>query len=306
VGSEENIRILFADDQLPDEKFANLDEEDVKAKYKEIYRADPRIDAKWIADIPKMRKAVYTLRDAGYSVDVARTVKEALSKISKSHYNLAIIDLNWYGDYSIPLTKRVTYGLKICKAIDEANKKMRSKQTFQIIYSSLLEFDAESKADLGRDLADISKELAAKGKLPLYKKKDSVGHGFLKETVKFIEYIIKREDPKSIKIRQLRLYEESVINNYEEARKQQSKWFIFTIGAVAISFGLMFGGAFGAIVWNVQVGTLTSIFSLLTTAISGILLKEFHRAQKTTSQAMEKIHKTIDYITKKLDEMEKD
>lgn len=170
------MKILFADDQIPDE---NLADDDVEAALKRKY---PKAQQAFLNSFPIMRQAVATLRNAGYDVTVATGAKDALSLAAGKHFDIAIVDMGWFGDLDVPEGQREYFGWKICNAIDENDSKTQSKPTSQIIYS-----------DRFRTIPEMSREAAQRGKLPVFKVYGEPGHEALKASVKFIEKLIERE-----------------------------------------------------------------------------------------------------------------
>jgi hypothetical protein len=267
------LKVLFADDQIPDE---NISDTDIKT---ELKKKHPDWDEGFINAFPIMRRAVETLRLADYDVTLARTHKEALDLVKDLHFDIAIIDLGWYADESIPYAQRAYYGWKISESIEEADKKLKSKPTLQIIHSNRF----ETEPSIGIQAAD-------EGKLPLFKIYGEAGHQALKASVKFIEQHLTSPSVQeqfcqddTEKLRRIN------IQFWMEPLNQQKQWFNLTFVFVALSISLLIAGAIGAIFWNLQVGILTSISSIMTGAISSLLYAQLQRAQKKVEESREKI-----------------
>src|SRR5690349_15121232 len=124
------LKILFADDQIPDETIPDAEiKESLKAQH-------PHWSPGFINAFVAMRQSVKTLRGAGYEVIVARTYKEALKLAKRSHFDIAIVDLGWFADESLPPNQKEYGGWDICDAIDEADESSPAEPTLQIIYSN--------------------------------------------------------------------------------------------------------------------------------------------------------------------------
>ncbi len=120
------LRILFADDHIPDD---NIPDADIA---KTLKKQHPRLRPDQIDESVAVRKAVTILRDANYDVTVSGTFKDTLELISRSHFDIAVVDLGWVDDDTLK-GEKLNAGWKICAALDEADKKSQSKPTFQII-----------------------------------------------------------------------------------------------------------------------------------------------------------------------------
>jgi len=255
---------LFADDQIPSE---NLRDKEIKAALKDEH---PEWSDKFINAFPIMRRAVQTLRDANYDVTVVRTYKDALELVKTTHFDIAVVDLGWFADKGLSETKRRYAGWDISAAIEEADKQLKAKPTLQIIYSRRFAEDAT-----------ISMRAAEGKKLPVYKVYGDPGHQALRAAVKFIESHLNPTDDRVNDLWQMiRVY-------WEEPLKQQRQWFKLTIAFVALSLVLLLGGVVGAVSGNVQVGTLTSISSIITGAISTLLYSQLKSMQLDVDKTRE-------------------
>ena len=281
------MKILFADDQIPVSADGNIpdikiSDQKIVAEYEKEYPLnDDWKNAvereEWINDFPKMRQAVLVLKDAGYEVDVARTVKAVTSLINKRHYDAAIVDLNWWGDKKA--TDSQTYGYKICKEIDEANDKMHSGSTYKIIRST--RFGNQG----------LMSSAAANGIFPVLKDLTEKGHESLKITVKYFEERARKDkDPEELRALLKKLWEEPL--------DQMKKWFFLTMTFVAIGMGLVLGGAVGVFAGAIEVGALTAVSGVVTSVISSILLKLLQGSQKTVKANIPEIQKAYEKALK--------
>jgi len=71
-----------------------------------------------------------------------------------------------------------------------------------------------------------------------------------------------------------------------EALTQERRWATITIGLAALSIILILVGALAAIFGYAQTGTLTSICSVITSVVSGLLFQQLNKAQENTRNAL--------------------
>ena len=265
------LKILFADDQIPDE---NIPDDKIKKSLKEQH---PGWDTRFINDCVAMRRSVNTLRDAGYEVIVARTFADALELIKHLHFDVAIVDLGWYADETVTPNQQKNKGWDICAAIDEVNKNSQSKPTLQIVYSN--QFDED---------ASMSMQAADGGKLPVFKNYNKATDQVLRASVKFIEtYLTSRSPQEQFAIKAVDDLQQMMIKSLMEPLAQQKQWSQLTLICVVVSVLLILVGAASAIFWNIQVGTLSTVSSILTGIISSLFFTQLQRSQKTLEKNQE-------------------
>lgn len=121
------IRILFADDQIPwndpakDESvFDAINQE--KGEVLKALGKDPREafeeDKKWFGGLLHYLESTHSLK-----IDSERVYRNAAERLTDpSRYSAAVIDLSWSGDGTLPLGKRSNVGLQL---IDMVNKSGR-------------------------------------------------------------------------------------------------------------------------------------------------------------------------------------
>lgn len=255
------LKVLFADDDIPDKSI----------KCKDIKTNRSRL----------LCEAVEKLVKADYEVITARTNKEAEDLIKKFHFDIAIVDFNWMHDESLSFDKRAAYGWDICNAIEKANEKSIPKKTLQIIYSA--EF---------RTNPEISITAAQKGRLPIYRTDNEVDPFALVAAVRFIEQnlnLTNSSDKEQFSYKNLVNFYNLLIGNFEKMQKQQWLWFILTAVFVAISISLLIIGAIGTIFWNLQVDTLTSVSSIITSFISFSFFFQLRSAQNNVKESIDAI-----------------
>jgi CheY-like chemotaxis protein len=266
MAQSKQLRILFADDQIPSEDISD-------DQIGEVLKAQhPRWNEGFIGAFYKMRRIVKALNDAGYSVTVARSYAETLELINHAHFDIAIVDLGWAADETLPTAQRDTWGWKICEDIDKANAKTQSKPTAQLMCSSRF-FEKR----------EISIEAANRGILPVYKDyaRVEITVQTLKASIRFIETLLKSRSPADeLAIKLVIDLQNAMTNSLTEPLVQQKQWSRLTLIFVALSVLLVFVGAVSAIFGNIQFGTLSSISSILTTVISSLLFVQLQRSQK--------------------------
>jgi len=145
------LKVLFADDQIPDDDIPDSDTISVMTK------RYPHVDPDDIEHFLSMREAVKVLRDGGYDVSIANTKRKALNLIQATHFDIAIVDLRWYFDMDVPDEDKENTGWALCSAIEEADRRATSIPTFQIVCSS--------RFDKNPEIAMIA---AQRSKLPIF------------------------------------------------------------------------------------------------------------------------------------------
>jgi hypothetical protein len=276
------LKILFADDQIPDE---SIPDDSLESTLREQY---PQLSNDLIRDFVATRQAVKTLRGAGYDVTAARTYKDALEKVKSSHFEVAIVDLGWFFDMDVlpnfskgVLPKdREFAGWDICEAIDKADEERQSRPTLQIVYS--YKFIEDPSASL---------MAADKGKLPVFKNYNEATDQILRAAVKFIETHLESPSLEEFAHKAAEDFHEMTISTLKGSLAQQKQWSRLTLVFVALSITLVLIAAIFAISGNVRVGTFTSISSTLTSVISGLLFLQLRRAQKTVAKNEEQIER---------------
>ena len=125
-------KLLFADDQLPDDEIADGDVCDVISK-----RYPRRGRHGFITAFVKLRGIVSALRDRNYDVTIANTYDKAIRLARDECFDIAIIDLGWSGDHSLEPARQRDAGWAIANQLRESDRShKRTMPTAQIIYSS--------------------------------------------------------------------------------------------------------------------------------------------------------------------------
>ncbi len=124
------LRVLFADDEIPYGDRRDATRRD------EIIAHDPSVDDAAYARVTReMRSAVIALESAGYDVIVARTISESLALIDTGDFEVAIIDLGWWGDGEIDVDRRPAAGWQLIRRMDAIAEKRSRPRPPTIMYS---------------------------------------------------------------------------------------------------------------------------------------------------------------------------
>ena len=183
----EKLKVLFADDLIPDQALMTTNSQNGFCEItmqQHLKKQHPNWNPKFINESILMYHAVNTLCCADLSVSIANKYQDVKQLLQNSHFDVAIIDLGWHSDESIPPAQRGYAGWKLCETIDELNNNTECKQTIIILYSSRVAIDPS-----------IYIHATVRGILPVLKTKSKTSFEALKAAVKFIErHIINDSD----------------------------------------------------------------------------------------------------------------
>lgn len=171
------LRILIADDQLPDD---DLSEKEFRQRFFSQYPKNAHNQG-FLKQCMFMRTIVQALRDAGYRVTTARVHSDAKAKIRNSAFDLAIIDLGWFMDASLNEADRPAAGWALCDELDDEDKRL-GRKTPQILFSSRFPSEPE-----------LSREAARRQKLPVFKEPTDTSRSALLATVAYVETTLKTQ-----------------------------------------------------------------------------------------------------------------
>jgi hypothetical protein len=144
---------------------------------------------------------------------------EAIKLISEGTFDLAIIDLGWYMDSSVPVNERPCAGWSLCEKLDE---KAASAATCvpQILFSSRFPTHPE-----------LSRDAARKQKLPLFKQATPVVLNSLLAAVGFVEATIAAQrgqdaaDPRRFE----RELQDVALGYFKEAMADYRRWALLAL-----------------------------------------------------------------------------
>jgi hypothetical protein len=231
-----------------------------------------------------MNTIIQSLRDFGYHVTPARTFATAEKEITKTSFDLAIIDLGWYMDATIPQTERATAGWALCNKLDDIDVK-KGRRTPQILFSSRFP-----------DQPELSREAAKRQKLPVFKEPTANVRNSIMAAVGFVEATLatqqgnsKSADSYTQELRNISL------SFFKEPLRDYRQWAVFTMIFVALSLLILITSItlviFGVI--KVQVATLSSIASIVSGIISTLLYRRLSQTQKTVESTRTDLLKQI-------------
>jgi len=278
-------KILFADDQIPDE---DIPFDEIGSVLKQRH---PTWNDGFINAFSEMRLAVKTLESTGYEVDIANKSEDALSLINDNQYDIAIIDLGWYADDNIPEPEQDEHGWEICKALNKVDEE-RGTSTPLIMFSNRFYRKPE-----------ISVAAADRRILPIFKNYEESGNKALMASVKFIENLMKRSSPLDVMVEEFKAQRAILVQQGKANLEHYYLWskrtyLVMVAGVVVLLVGIIY-----AIFWNQQLtGFLTSVSGILTSVISKLFLDQLNKMRTTAENFMNdisaKYDKSIDEIGK--------
>ena len=285
-----SLKVLFADDQIPDADIPNSDIISIMTN-RYLNERYPQVDSKDIEHFQSMRDAVKVLRVGGYDVSFANTKRKALDLIHETHFDIAIVDLRWYFDMDVPEEDKENTGWALCNAIEEADRKATSTSTFQIVCSS--------RFDKNPDIAMIA---AQRFKLPVFKSYNEAGSKSLLASLKFIEKYM--SSPREVALNAVKDYWKSAQKALDEAQTKERRWSAITIVFVALSVILTFVAVLAVLFGYAQAGTLPSISSAITSVVSALLLRQLKQMQQNTRDKLNNLDQNFQVTMQQLKETE--
>lgn len=235
------MKILIADDQIPEDSIADDAVRDV------ISKRYPSERPGFINAFVFMRKMVNRLRDAGFEVDVCNKVAQVEETIKKGEYHLAIIDLGWRGDLHVKESERKTEGWTIVDHIQREYPKIPI-----IMFSNRF-----------LEHGDIALGAAERKVLPIYKNYTSpelfeICITNLIAAIRFIER--SKEKAFGEKVKSVDL------ETYKILSKITISLFVVALIFVVIGISLLYTK-------NIQAGVVTSAISIFSSVVSGLFWK---------------------------------
>lgn len=267
------MKILFADDQIPPD---NIPDEKIPSWAKEKY---PESTDEFISYFLEIRKTIDAMKMSGRNITTARTLKEAKKLIDQNDFDIAIIDLGWCADKSIPESECRYIGWNISRILEKKNTESLFS-TREIIYSAKFLDDPELGREAGRG-----------GKLPVIKTNSEAGRQSLLASISFIEAQINSLSNKE-KLTQdyVRNIQSVLLKNLEEPLKQYKIWFMVTISISTLALLLLIIGIFFWVIKDSSsIGILVSVSSLFTNAISMTLIRQLDKSRNEVKLCREKI-----------------
>ena len=288
------MRVLFADDQIPDDEIPDKDlYETIKKKYQTTDE-----DVRFIEAFKVMRRAKRAVSEDN-KVTVARRFKDALSLVRNQDFDVAIIDLGWYADDSISETiERSQAGWVIADALDEADQQHPERSpTAQIIYSARFNSSpglGEIAANKGRlpflkpyeEQATIS--LKSRERTKEREDREAAACQSLRATLSFIGHL--RASAASSQVnRSLDLLLNEAEQGVKRAAKRESRWDFLTLILVSASIAIVLTGVIGLFFFGVPQGAVTAAVGIVVGLIPKLMYGELRETRKQIQTATENL-----------------
>lgn len=281
--------ILFADDQIPEDQIADQDIREV------IAQRYPEAQQGFILAFEKMRGIVKALRERNYSVTVASTYKKAMELATDRHFDIAIIDLGWFGDHSLESSVRDTAGWDISNRIEQADKKLSPHQpTARIIYSSRFASSpeiSEKASRLGilpffkvyseRDSYPIATDKKSPAVQQRSADRDAANKNSLAAAVGFIEHLIRARTVEM----------DAALKILGDAETNEKRWEFITISCIVISVTLVAVSVLSVVLFNKPVTIVTAISGAITALIPKLFYDQLKASRNQINAAMERVMK---------------
>jgi hypothetical protein len=274
-----SLHIFVADDQIPPSDVPEREfRENLLAKY-----GDTQQNRGFAKQCQFMREIVKGLRDSGYQVTAASTYRDAEKEISEGEFDLAIIDLGWYMDFSLREDERGSAGWSLCDLLDDKDKRT-GKLTPQILFSSRFPKEPE-----------LSQKAAQRQKLPMFKEPTETVRNSLMAAVGFVEATLSAQrsagsTDSGYFVHQL---QSIALSLFKEPLQNYRRWSFLTLFFVAISLALLVAGVVHAYVQKQPVDYVSSFSSLLSSAISALLFKQARSAQAALTSVRGEVLKQL-------------
>jgi hypothetical protein len=276
------MRVLFADDQIPDDDIPDEKIIDtVRLKY-------PKAQDGFIRAFEVMRRARRAVSDDN-EVTVARRFEDALSLVRSQEFDVAIIDLGWYADHSVPEADRATAGWKIANALEQADQQHPQRPaTAQIIYSA--RFDTHP---------ELGERAASKGRLPFLKPyherftvpleseveteasgdKVQAACQSLRATLSFIERQRTSTSPQDNLERNFNVLLKTASDGVARAVEREKQWDFLTRVLLTMGILIVLAGVVSMFFIGVPQGAVTAAVGVIVGLIPRLMYGELHKAR---------------------------
>ena len=281
--------ILFADDQIPEDQISDEDIQEI------ISQRYPEAQKGFIRAFGKMRGIVKALRDRNYSVTVANTYQTAMELATDRHFDIAIIDLGWFGDHSLERSARDAAGWDISNRIEQADKKLSPHQpTARIIYSSRFASNpeiSEKASKLG--ILPFFKVYSARDAYPITSgqktpdlqrrsaDRDASNQNSLAAAVGFVEHLIRDRKTEM----------DAALKVLADAEASKKRWEFITIGRIAVSVALVTISVLSVVLFSKPVTIVTAISGAITAIIPKRSFDQVKASRKQIDAAIERVTK---------------
>jgi response regulator RpfG family c-di-GMP phosphodiesterase len=225
----------------------------------------------WQAIFKKTIGANYEVKEA----DNIRDAERAILETTNNAFALAIVDIRLLPD------KDNQDGLLILQSLQEKGVPTIATSAYaspEIVRDSFIlgkvrdfwfkddERVAEWRGDIHKILTEVRQPTHA--------------HSSTSEAVSPREIFIQRaaED-----------YHQATLAMLKEPQAQLQRLFATTLVFIGLSLVLIVGGAMGALFWRLELGTLTSVNSIITGAVSTLLLRQLNSSKKDFEVSRNKV-----------------
>jgi len=282
-------KILFVDDQIPEDQIADGD---IRGTISQRY---PQAQEGFIIAFEKMRGIVKALRDRNCRVTVANSHSMAMKLAGDQHFDIAIIDLGWFGDDSLEQSIRDNAGWEIANRIEQTDKKLSPHQaTARIRYSSRFASNPS-----------ISEKASREGILPFFKvyserdayplaagqkpvalqqrdaDRDAANKNSLAAAVGFIEQLIHGRTTEM----------GAALKILEDAEASERRWELITISCIVVSVALVAVSVISVILLNKPVAIVTAISGAIAAMVPRLFFGQLKASRGQINAAMERVTK---------------
>jgi hypothetical protein len=284
------MRVLFADDQIPDDDVPDGKIADA------VRQVIPDAREGFIRAFKVMRRARQAVAE-DHDVTVASSLDEALLVARTQDFDVAIIDLGWYADLSVPEAERAVARWKIAAALDETDQQHPQRPpTAQIIYSARFGTQpqlAERAASRGR--LPFLKPYKEQFTIPLEsqagmtKSEDGVEAACqsLRATLSFIEHV--RTSGTSLQDnvqRNLNVLLKTASDGVSRAVYREKQWDSLTRVMLGLSVLIVLTGVVSLFFLGVPQGAVTAAVGIVVGLIPRLMYGELHKTRDEIQAAM--------------------
>jgi hypothetical protein len=219
----------------------------------------------------------------------------AMKLAGDQHFDIAIIDLGWFGDHSLDPSVRDNAGWEIANRIVQADKRLSPHQaTARIIYSSRF---ARNPA--------IGEKASREGILPFFKvyderdayplvagqkpaalqrrdaDRDAANKNSLAAAVGFIEQLIHSRTTEM----------DAALKILQDAEASERRWELITISCIVVSVALVAVSVISVILFSKPVAIVTAISGAIAAMIPRLFFGQLKANRGQINAAMERVTK---------------
>jgi len=295
---QDQIRLLFADDHIPDKEVSNLN---TCAEIREVLKKRKRgnINA-WTDAYYNASEVIRALESPKYHLITAREHGEAKDLIEKD-IDVGIIDIGWYNDDTLShLSKdeRGEFGWKIAKSANENTLLIAYSSRFRV--KEQLAIDAANMGMIPFFKMDTSakaeENVRENESDEIFESRCKAAAKALRATVDFLVSMPQRMNPINIT---LRTYNQA-LSNYKEGSHSARQWTKATLFLTVTSVVLILIGIITAYTGKVEIGVISSASSIIVGAVSSLLFRQSKQQEKQAENAWKQFTIMQDKIIEEL------